>query len=103
MAANEIHLDDIGTVFEITVMDGDDVVDISEATTKEIIFRKPDGSKVTQTADFITDGSDGEIQYVSVEDDLDQAGAWHIQSYLVLPDDWTGHSDVGDFKVHKNL
>ncbi len=29
MAANEIHLNDIGTVFELTMMDGDAVVDIS--------------------------------------------------------------------------
>jgi len=102
MAAEEIHLDDIGTVFEVILMDDEDVVDISGATTKELIFRKPDGSKATQTADFVTDGTDGGMQYISVADDLDQTGAWNIQAYLVLPG-WIGHSDVADFTIHKNL
>lgn len=103
MAAEEIHLDDIGTVFEITLMDGDDAEDVSSATvTKDIIFRKPGGTKVTQAASFTTDGTDGKIEYTSVADDLDEVGAWNIQAYLILTD-WTGHSDVGNFTIHRNL
>ena len=47
MAANEIHLNDIGTQFLLTVKDGSSAVDISSATTKQIIiknvsyFKKP--------------------------------------------------------------
>ncbi len=52
MAANEIHLNDIGTVFELTMMDGDAVVDISSATNMEIKFQKPGppGTTGTKTA-----------------------------------------------------
>ena len=32
MPANEIHQNDVGTIFKVTVKDGDDAVDISSAT-----------------------------------------------------------------------
>ena len=43
MPANEIHQNDIGTIFKVTVKDGDSAVDISSATSgssKTIIFKK---------------------------------------------------------------
>lgn len=102
MAVNEIHLGDIGTVFEITVMDGSVVVDISTATTTEFVFEKPSNATVTQTAVFVTDGTDGELEYTTVADDLDEVGSWRLQVYIVMPS-WTGRSDIGSFEVHKNL
>ena len=102
MAANEIHVGDIGTVFEVTLMDGSSVVDLSSATTKELVFRKPDGVKLTKTAAFKTDGTDGIITYTSVTDDLDTAGTWRLQAHVVIGGG-TWRSDIGDFKVHENL
>ena len=40
MAANEIHVNDVGTQFLVTVTDGSRAVDISSATTKELIIKK---------------------------------------------------------------
>jgi hypothetical protein len=101
MAADEIHLNDIGTVFEATIMDGDDVVNVSTATTKQLIFRG-NGSSKTKTATFTTDGTDGKIRYVTVTGDLDWAGQWEWQAYVVMP---TGawHSDTAQFIVYENL
>jgi len=48
MAANEIHINDVGTKFLVTVTDGTSAVNISSATTKEFIFQKPSGTKLTK-------------------------------------------------------
>lgn len=102
MAVNEIHQNDIGTQFRVTVYDGDTVVDISGATTKTIKFQKPSGTVVSKTASFVTSGTDGVMQYATVAGDLDEVGGWLAQAYLVLAD-WTGHSDICQFEVHDNL
>ncbi len=102
MAINEIHVGDIGTVFELTVMDGAAVVNISTATTKQIILKKPDLTKSTKTATFTTDGSDGKMRYVIVADDLDQSGDWQAQGKIIMPSG-TWYTDISEFTVHANL
>lgn len=98
----EIRVGDIGTVFEVTLYDCDQIVDVSGATTKEIIFLKPDNTKVVKTAVFKTDGTDGIIQYVTIQDDLDQQDKWKLQGHVVLPTgEW--HTDIVSFKVYTNL
>ncbi len=102
MAKNEIHLNDIGTVFEVTVQDDGVIVDISGATTKEIIFKKSRGEVVTKSAAFTTDGVDGKMRYVAVAGDLDERGQWELQAHVVLvAGDW--RSDVDVFTVFPNL
>ena len=102
MSQDEIHLGDVGTVFEITVNDGASVVDISSATTKEITFRKADSTESVETAAFTTDGTDGKIRYTAVADDLDVVGVWNIQAKIIMPAG-TWYTDVGNFRVHENL
>jgi len=103
MSANEIHVGDIGTAFTVTIMDDTAIVDISSATTRNMIFKKPSATKVTQAASFVTDGSDGKIRWTTTTvDDLDEASKWYIQVYLVMTG-FTGHSDIGDFVVYPNL
>ena len=102
MAKNEIHLNDIGTIFEVTVQDDGVVVDISGATTKEIIFKKSRGEVVTKPAVFTTDGVDGKMRYVAVAGDLDERGQWELQAHVVLASgEW--RSDVDVFTVFPNL
>lgn len=98
----EIHVGDIGTAFEVTMKDCDDVVDISTASIKQLIFRKHDKTVVTKTAVFKTDGTDGIIQYITVLDDLDQKGTWYIQAKITMPTG-TWSSDTSKFKVYANL
>lgn len=102
MPANEIRLEDIGTIFEITLMDDTEVVDISGATLMQIRFAKPDGTIMLKTAVHTTNGSDGKLQYTTILNDLDQVGIWQKQAYIELP---TGkwNSDIDKFKVHDNL
>ena len=103
MAANEIHIGDIGTIFEVTLMDDVVPVDVNSATAKKIIFEKPDGTIVENDATFKTDGSDGIIRYTtSLASELDQSGNWKIQANVTLPiGQWS--SDIDRFKVYENI
>jgi len=102
MGMNEIHLGDIGTKFEITVMNSTVAVNIKTATTKSIIFQKPDESQIEKDAEFTTDGTNGKMKYLTIADDLDQVGMWKFQAHLVMPNGaWK--SDISTFQVHANL
>lgn len=103
MGKNEIHVGDIGTIFEATFKDDDLIKDISSATTKSLIFKKPDGTTtVIQIGVFTTDGTDGLLRYTTVADDLDQAGKWQVQGKVVLADG-TWSSSIYPFDVFANL
>jgi len=98
----DIHLGDIGTVMIATIKDGDAIVDVSSATTKSLIFRKPDGVVVTKPAVFSTDGADGQIQYTADAAFFDQANKWRMQALIVMPSG-TWKSDAITFNVADNL
>ena len=102
MPANEIHQDDVGTQFLVTVKDGSSAVNISSATTKQLIIKKPSGTKLTKAAAYSTDGADGKIYYNTVADDLDEAGTYKLQGKVVISDG-TFYTDITTFKVHRNL
>lgn len=99
----EIHLGDTGTAFRVTIVDCDSsAIDLSTATTKEILFSKPNGQVVSKSADFYTNGTDGIIQYVTESGFLDQPYLWQLQAYVVTPaGSWK--SNIYEFKVFKNL
>lgn len=94
---------DIGVLFDVLVTDYfDEVIDLSSATTKEIILKKPSGKTVTKTASFVTDGIDGRISYLTIADDIDEVGVWQIQVHIVMPSsNW--RSEVGSFRVKANV
>ena len=102
MSANEVHNGDIGTIFRVTVQDSTTAVDISGASTKNIVLQKPSGTKVTAAGSFQTDGTDGVLQYTSTGGVIDTVGNWRIQVYLVLAAG-TWYTDVGNFYVHPNI
>jgi len=98
----EVHQNDVGTVFRVTIYDGSTVLDISGATTKSIIFKDADGTIVTQDGTFTTDGTDGQLEYVTIAGDLTVLGKWKLQSYVVLPSgSWK--SNIVNFRVYANL
>ena len=80
----EVHKGDIGTVFEVTVLDQDSaVVDVSSDPSPEIKFQTS-GKVLTKVATFKTDGIDGVIQYKSLSGDLSLAGDWFLQAHVIL-------------------
>lgn len=103
-ASNEIHLWDIGTIFEITIYEDCDTLlpGMENAIVKKVIFQRTDGTSFNVDAEFKTDGTDSIVQYTTVEGDLDQEGGWAIQAFIELPSgQW--YSDIEYFEVIGNL
>lgn len=100
--ASEIHYGDIGVNFNITVMNGTAVLNVSNANSINIIFQKPDGSDLTKTATLVTNGTDGNIRYTSVSGDLDQVGTWQIQARVNFGAS-VFSTDIQKFKVYRNI
>ena len=93
----------IGVGFKPRIMEDGVAVDVSAATTKQIKFKRPDGTSFTKTASFLTDGTDGRLLYVTVNGDLNMAGNWKLQGYVAGVGGFTGHSDEYTFHVAGNI
>lgn len=100
----EIHIGDDGLPFRITITnDCATVVDLTDFTTFEIIFRKPDGITVLiKPATIYGDPTNGVIQYVTSLNDLDTAGTWRIQAHIQNATQDL-YSNIEKFKVYANL
>ena len=94
---DELFLGDTGTSIEFLVKEcnNDDpdnpveeVVDVQTATAMEITFLKPDATPLvvdmTDGVEFLTDGTDGVIRYLTISTDLDTAGNWRAQLRVTL-------------------
>lgn len=100
--ASEIHVGDIGTQLIVTVKDAGTVVNISSATSLNIIIKKPDGVSYEKTGLLYTNGTDGKMYYTSVSGDFNVAGNYKIQGKVVISGS-TYYTSVSTFKVHCNL
>lgn len=98
----QIHVNDVNVVFNGSIEEDCVVVDISAATNLQFIFKKPDGSSLTKTAVFTTDGTDGAINYSTIAGDLSEAGVWSIQAVVTIGNS-VYHSSIKTFKVYNNL
>jgi hypothetical protein len=105
MAENEIHVGDVGTTIEVTLTEDGSVIDISTATSQEIKIKGPKGNAVKSiTSTFVTNGTDGKIEFVSSVGDFDKEGVWRIQAKVTLTSPaGTWSSDYGEFTVFPNL
>ena len=93
---------DIGTTFELTITEEGVAMDLSTSSIKTIKFKKPNGEVLTKTAAFVTDGTDGKLKYVTIENDLDSTGKWSVQAYVEIGSGkW--HSTIGEFRVYSNI
>jgi len=86
-----IYVGDIGT--KILLNAGSD---ISDATTLQIICKKPSGTNYTWTA--ILEGTNY-AYYNTVSGDIDAAGTYQVQLYAVLASGWSGYGGIGSFTV----
>ena len=89
-------------MIKLEVREGYGVLDISSATTKNIIIEKPDNSLITTSGSFFTDGKDGLLYYRTVIGDLDQVGVYNVQAYIEMPN-FTGYTTPINFTVYQNL
>ena len=101
---SEIHQNDIGTRFLMTVKDDSDLVNISGALSLRVDIRKPSDTIINRSALRFNDGSalSGVMYYDTVSGDLDEIGNYKLQGLVTLPSG-TYHTDIHTFKVHCNL
>jgi hypothetical protein len=89
---------DVGITIRFTVKENGVVQDISAATT-DLTFTKPNGVEVVKTGvDFVTDGTDGLVKYVTEAGFLDCAGVWRVIGFT---DHGTHeyYSEIAEFNV----
>jgi hypothetical protein len=89
-------------LIELEINEGFNVMNISLATVKRFIIKKPNGTILTKDAVFTTNGQDGLIHYHTMLGDLDLPGDYKIQSYLETPT-FSGYSSITGFSVILNL
>lgn len=100
--STDIRVGDVGIAFKVTISDCETIVDISSASTKQILLYKPDGTVLTKTASFFTDGTDGILTYSTISGDIDLAGFWRIEAYVVLGASQY-YSEIARFRVYNHL
>ena len=107
MSAQPIFIGDVGTVFRLTIQEDVNTVtspiDISTQTAMSFIFVKPDGSSFTRTPVFTNTGEDGQIEYVILTGELDQAGTWQLQAEVTLPTGGPFRTEIIKFIVQEKL
>ncbi len=84
MSLKNLVAGDYGQPLELTFLDVDTslAANISGyATSKKMIFTKPDGSVVEKNASFKTDGSDGVLTY-TVEAGFLTSGSWLVKGQV---------------------
>ncbi len=86
------QLGDYGYPVQVNLVDQTGTaINVSGATTKQIVITEPDGTQTTHVASFVTDGTDGKIKYTLAQGDLGDedevalAGDWHVQGRVLLP------------------
>jgi len=103
--ASEIHKDDIGTRFLMTIKDDGNLVNISGVSggsVHQINFRKPSDTVINRSATLQDFGISGVMFYDTVAGDLDEAGVYKLQAKVVIPSG-TYYTDIYTFKVNSNI
>ncbi len=84
--ANKIaRIRDSGVPLIVEVTEDGVAVDISAATTTEILLRRPRGGTKREAATFTTDGTDGKVEFTTDATTLDTVGIWEVQARIVTP------------------
>lgn len=78
MSWENIHVGDFGWVGKLQIVQDGEPVNISSYTTLAFVFRKPDGTEVTKTAIFDTDGTDGWLKYTAETGLIDSINYWRV-------------------------
>jgi len=102
MAVNDVQHNDSGTTVRMTVYHGTDILDISQATKKEIRLKPKNGLRIDKEANFTTSGSDGKMECIVSGSDFGTVGELSLQGYLEFPEgNW--YTNVKTITVNKNL
>ncbi len=104
---HEVHVGDIGTGFRFQVQDTDKdgkitIPDLTTQTTLTVRFTRPSGLSFDRAGLLVGPGTAGVFEYVSIGGDIDKAGRWMRQGFVVLASGSWWTSKVF-FEVEDNL
>lgn len=85
-----VPLGQIDYKIAVVAMEDGSAVNISSASVKKMRITKPSGTEIFQNATFETNGSDGDMYYKTVLNDLNELG-WYT---------FRGYYEIGAFKGH---
>lgn len=95
-----LFLNDFGVDITLTVTDSAcNPVNISTSTAREFELQKPDGTVVTVTAVFVTDGTDGKLRYSVASGVLDVIGTWNVRAKITEGMSKLFRTDKVEFEV----
>lgn len=104
---DHIQVGATGLAIKLQIKEGNDIMNLTSASVSAssimIIIERPDDTLISASASFFTDGTDGIVFYrTSGSSDLDQAGTYNVQAYIIAPD-FSGFTTPISFPVYENL
>ena len=98
-----VQKDAIGIIIELTVTEDGAAANLNVAARTDMVLKKPvTQTSITRNGVLTSDGKDGKYRYVTIADDLDEAGLWEIQGDLAFGA-FDGRTSVRTFAVAENL
>ena len=74
-----IRLGDFGIDLTVTL---EGAGSIDNVLTKSILLTSPLGVTTAYVAEFVTDGTDSKIKYITLDGDIDLKGIWYIKGNI---------------------
>lgn len=90
MPTGKVHTGDTNTDFQLFVQDTEvtgvnTIVDLSTATTKQMVFTDPDGIETIVSASALNgSGTDGILRYINTSIPITKTGFWKYRAKLTL-------------------
>jgi BppU N-terminal domain len=101
--AKQLRVDQVGATLRIRITENGAPVDISNATVHTIRLKKPSGEVIERTVSFVTNGQDGNVEYVTADGDIDESGPWQGQVHIEVGSAQAWSTDFFSFNVAENL
>jgi hypothetical protein len=83
--ASEFRLNDVGSTLDARVEEDGSAMDLSTATAITFRLHKPSGTILERAGIVVGDGSAGRAKYVFAPQELNEAGEWRFEVYVVMP------------------
>ena len=90
-----IYKRDVGVTFEISTD-----IDLTNATSVQIMIKKPSSRSAIWPATKSVTPSDGIITYTTIDGDLNEDGWHYLQSYAEFPSSVAYYGNAVKFKVY---
>lgn len=101
--AYDLQVGAVGAVITLTLTEDGAAVDLTNATTTEVILRGGQGSRLTRTATRSAPYSGGVLTYTTVAGDVAYAGKLKVQAHVEFSGGSEFWSSVVEFEVGPNL